>query len=123
MPVDLNFSLFPLINEAAKNEQSRPGTLMLEYFQGSITLSTNEGTVEIPTQLEEVLGLIDLSFLSGGLADTTDTMKLSTDGVISSDAVTVAALSEAIADGAVTVRGFLVGRTKARTVLIDSPTV
>ena len=121
MPVDLNFSLFPLINEAAKNEQSRPGTMMLEYFQASITLSTNEGTVEVPTQLEEVLGLIDLSFLSGGLGDTTDTMKLSTDGVIGSGAVTVAALSEAIGDGAVTVRGFLVGITKARTVLIDDP--
>jgi len=121
MPVDINFSIFPLISEAAKNEQSRPGTLMLEYFQASITLSTNEGTVEVPTQLEECLGLIDLSFLSGGLADTTDTMKLSTDSVITTSAVTVAALSEAIGDGAVTVRGFLVGRTKARTVLLDSP--
>lgn len=122
MPVDLNFALYPLISEAAKNEQSRPGTLMLEYFEADITLSTNEGSVEVPTQMQEVLMLLDGSFLSGGLSDLTDTMKLSTDGIITSGAVTVAALSEAIADGAVTVRGFLVGRTKAQTVLLDSPT-
>lgn len=121
MPVDLNFSIFPLISEAAKNEQSRPGTLMLEYFQASVSISTNEGTVEVPTQLEECLGVLDLGFLSEGLSDPSDTIKLNTDGIISSNAVTVAAVSLDISNTTLSIRGFLLGRTKAQTVLLDSP--
>ena len=121
MAVQNSYNLFPLLSEAGINENTRPGTLLLEYFQASITLATNEGSVEVPTQLDDCLGLIDLSYLSGGIADLTDTMKLSTDAVISSSAVTVAALSEAIGDGAVTVRGFLVGTKRSETALINSP--
>lgn len=121
MPVDLNFSLFPLISEAAKNEQSRPGTIMLEYFQASVNFSTNEGQVEVPTQMEEVLGLLDLNFKETA-GDITDTLALHTDGVITTGAVTVDVFGSDVAnDSTLTIRGFLVGYTKAVTELLNSP--
>lgn len=121
MPTQLSYGLFPLLNEAAINENTRPGTIMLEYFQVDITIATNEGTAEVPTVLEEVLGVLDLGYVSTAGSDPTDTVKLVTDGTITTNAVTVAAKSVDIANGDITVRGFLVGRTRSQTALINSP--
>lgn len=115
--LNLSFDIFALKNEFSENDAFRPGTLLLEYHQESITISTNEGTAEIPTRLDSVLGLIDLNYIV--LADDpTDSIELKTDGVIASNAVTVNLLSAAVADGATTVRFFLVGtRTETQVTI------
>jgi hypothetical protein len=115
MATQLSFGRFPLINEAAKNEADRPGTLMLEYFEASFTISSLESTAEVPTTLGEVLGVISLNFIAAA-SDPTDVYTLLTDGVITTGAVTVNLKALDIADGAITVKGFLVGK-KAETVL------
>ena len=115
MATQLSFAKFPLISEAGKNEGDRPGTLFLEYFQVSVTITSLEGTVEVPTTLGKVLGLINLDYIASA-ADATDTYTLLTDGVITTGAVTVNITAIDIANGAVTIRGFLVGE-KAETVL------
>jgi len=115
MATQLSFGRFPLINEASKNEGDRPGTLTLEYFEISTTIATNESTVEVPTTLGEVFGVLPI-FNIAAATDPTDSYSLLTDGVISSGAVTVMTKSVDIADGAITIKGFLVGK-KAETVL------
>jgi len=115
MPMDLSFQLFPLLTEASVNENTRPGALMLEYFQAVVTIGTNTGDAEIPTLLGEVLGIIPLSFNDTfGAGD--NLTSVTTDAVITSGAITVRAVTVSIADGPATLRGFIVGR-KAETVL------
>lgn len=111
MAENLYYNFFPLNNEVNQNDAYREGALILEYFQESITIATNEGTVEVSTNLDEVLGVLDFGYMAS-MADPTDTVKLCTDGVITTGAVTVGAKSVDVADGAITVRGFLVGRRK-----------
>ena len=115
MPENLAYNIFPLINEASLNENSRPGSLMLEYFEVSVTIGTNTGDVEVPTALGEVIGLIPLCY--SDLFEAGDAItNCTTDGVITTGAVTVRVNSVSIADGAHVIRGFLVGK-KAKTVL------
>jgi hypothetical protein len=106
--LNLSFDTFALLNEHSTNDAFRPGTLLFEYHEESITITSSEGTAEIPTKLGEVLGLIDLNYVAVA-DDPTDSIQLLTDGVIASDAVTVNLLSAAVADGATKVRFFLVG--------------
>lgn len=115
---NLHYNMFPLKNEVNENDAHREGSLILEYFQTSITIATNEGTAEVDTNLDEVLGVVDLGYLSS-MADPTDTVKLCTDGVITTGAVTVGAKSVDVADGAITVRGFLVGRRLVSAITIS----
>jgi hypothetical protein len=115
---NLLYNIFPLKNEVNENDAHREGSLLLEYFQATITIATNEGTVEVPTNLDEVLGLIDLSYSATAGSDPTDTVKLNTDGVITSSAVTVSGKSVDIANGDIVVRGFLVGKRSPAAVSI-----
>lgn len=121
MSVNQSFNLFPLLPEAAINETTRPGQMTLEYFQASVTITSLEGTVEIPTQLGAVLGLLDFKYNSAGAGDPTDTIQLHTDGVITTGAVTVNVTFLDIGNGAITIRGFLIGTTRSATVLINDP--
>lgn len=115
MAENLSYGQFPLLPIASTNDAFRPGALILEYFQVSLTVSSNLGTAEVPTALGEVLGVIGLGFLS--TFDTGDTIHgFSTDGVISTSAVTIRATTVSLADGSYTVRGFLVGK-KSETAL------
>ena len=116
---NLSYGRFALVPEAANNEIQRIGALVFEYFQTAITISTNEGTVEVATNLSEVLGLVDLSYMAS-CADPTDTIKLMTDGIISTGAVTVTAKSVDVTDGSINIRGFLVGTMNAPTKLTSS---
>ncbi|MHB9147701.1 MAG: hypothetical protein ACYC2U_04705 [Candidatus Amoebophilus sp.] len=115
MPENLAYNIFPLISEADKDENSRPGSLMFEYFQVDVTISINTGDVEVPTALGEVLGMVPLCY-SSVFASGDSINNYTTDGVITTGAVTVRVNTTSIADGALTIRGFLVGR-KATTVL------
>ena len=115
MAENLSFGKFPLIPIASENDSDRPGSLILEYFQVSVTIGTNTGDVEVPTTLGEVVGVISLCYAS--TFDTGDALdSMTTDGVITSSAVTVRCKTTSISDGALTVRGFLVGK-KSETVL------
>lgn len=118
MAENLSYQLFPLIPEADTNETARPGGLFFEYVQFSVTLSTNTGDAEVPTSLGSVLGFVPLSYASTFAAGDS-VNNYTTDGVITSGAVTVRVNSTSIADGALTLRGFLVG-TKSETVLLNS---
>lgn len=115
MAGSLSYNIFPILPEVATNDSNREGSLMLEYFQTTVTIATNAGDVEVPTALGEVLGVINLGyssvFAAGDMINS-----VTTDGVISSGAVTVRYSTTSIADGALTVRGFLVGK-KSTTVL------
>ena len=112
----LSYNRFPLIAEAPKNDANRVGTLQLEYFDVIVTVSTLEGTVEVPTTLAEVLGIISLNYIAAA-TDPTDSYSLITDGVIDSEAVTVNFKGIDIADGDIHIRGFLTGRDKPATVI------
>lgn len=115
MSEQLSFSKFAIIPIASINDGDRPGTLLLEYFQVALTVASNLGEAEVPTTLGEVLGVIPLGYM--GTFDTGDTIHgMSTDGVITSSAVTVRATTVSIADGSLIVRGFLVGK-KSETAL------
>lgn len=109
MATQLSFGKFPLIPVAAKNEGERPGTLTLEYFEVDVTIGTNTGDVEVPTSLGEVLGLIPLCY-SSVFASGDSVNNYTTDGVITTGAVTVRVNSTSIGDGALRIRGFLVGK-------------
>lgn len=121
MPVNLNYGLFAIQPEAVINDSHRDGTILMEYFQVAVTIGTNTGDVEVPTTLAEVLGVVPLSFSSVFAAGDAVT-NYTTDGVITTGAVTVRVNSVSIADGALTIRGFLVGRGKTPTVLLNDPT-
>lgn len=111
----LSYSQFPLLPLAATNDGFRPGSLILEYFEVDLTVSSNLGEAEVPTALGSVIGVISLGFM--GTFAAGDTMHgMSTDCVITTGAVTVRATTVSISDGALTVRGFLVG-TKSETAL------
>ncbi len=115
MAEQLSYGKFPLIPIASQNEGDRPGTLHLEYVEAVVTISINTGDVEIPTTLGEVLGFIPLSY-SSVFASGDSVNNYTTDGVITTGAVTVRVNTTSIVDGALTIRGFLVGK-KAETVL------
>ena len=118
MAVNLSYGNFPLLPEVSINENTRPGTIILEYFQVAVTLSTQEGDVEVPTALGSVIGVIPLSYSSSfGAGELVKSP--TTDGVITNGAVTVRYTAAVIGDVDVTVRGFLVG-TKAATTLLNS---
>ena len=115
MAEQLSFSQFPLLPLASTNDAFRPGALLLEYFEVALTVDTNVATAEVPTKLGKVLGVLPLGFMD--TFDTGDIMHgLCTDGIITSDAVTIRATTVSISNGSLTTRGFLVG-TKSETVL------
>jgi len=115
MAENLSFSQFAMIPIASENDWNRPGTLIWEYFQVSVTIGTNTGDVEVPTALGEVIGLVPLCF--SDLFEAGDAItNYTTDGVITTGAVTVRVNSVSIADGAHVIRGWLVGR-KSPTVI------
>ena len=115
MAEQLSFSQFPLLPLASTNDAFRPGALILEYFEVALTVSTNVATAEVPTQLGNVIGVIGLGYMS--TFDTGDLLHgLSTDGVITTGAVTVRGTTVSVSDGSLTTRGFLVG-TKTETAL------
>jgi len=115
MSESLSFNKFALVPLANLNNADTPGALILEPFSINITIATNEGTVEVPTTLGEVVGLLDLSSMSS-CADPTDSIKLMTDNVITDGAVTVTAKTSDIADGSITIKGIFVGK-KSQTIL------
>lgn len=120
MPVNQSYNLFGLIPEAANNENSRPGIHLLEFFQIVVTINTNTGDVEVPTMLDDCLGVISLSYSS--VFDTGDFLNsITTDGVITTAAVTVRASTTSIANGSLTIRGYLVGTKRSDTVLLNDP--
>ena len=109
MPSNLYYNMFPLKNEANENDAHREDALIMEYFEATATIATLEDTIEVPTNLDEVLGLIDLNYVAAA-DDPTDSISLLTDGVITSGAVTVNVLTLDVADGDIQIRGFFVGR-------------
>lgn len=118
---NLGYGIFALQPEAVVNDSYRDGTILLEYFQTNVTTSSDTGDVEVATKLEEVLGVISLNFDSEfGTADYQ--IAMSTDAVKTTGAVTVRVVGAAgWTDGSHTIRGFLVGRGKSSTVLLNSP--
>jgi hypothetical protein len=115
MPESLSYNKFALIPVALENDADRPGSLLMEYFEVSVTIGTNTGDVEVPTTLGEVLGIIP--FHSSSVFAAGDSINnYTTDGVITTGAVTVRVNTTSIADGALVIKGFLIGR-KAFTVL------
>ena len=121
MAEHLSWNIFPLLNQANNNDADRPGSLLLEYWEAEITTSSDTGDAEVPTSLDEVLGLIPLQF-NDEFGSGDYILSLSTDAVITTGAVTVRlVLPAGGTDGAHTCRGFFVG-TKSPTVLINTPT-
>lgn len=120
MSEHLSYGVFALQPEAVINDSHRDGTLLKEYFQASVTIGTNTGDVEVPTTLGEVLGVENLCYSSVFAAGDALT-NMTTDGVIASGAVTVRVNTVSIADGALVIRGFLVGRGKTQTVILTDP--
>jgi len=120
MPVNQSYNLFGLIPEASNNENNRPGIHLLEYFQVVATIGTNEGDVEVPTQLDDCIGVLNLCF-SSVFAAGDKLLDVTTDGVITTGAVTVRVSTVSIADGALTIRGYLVGTKRSTTVLLNDP--
>lgn len=90
----------------------REDELFWEFKEVSITITTNTGQAEVPTSLGEVVGLVPLEFLDTTIAASTDRVQLSTDGVITSGAITVNANTNGLANGAHTFRFFIVGKMK-----------
>ncbi len=120
MPAQGSYNLYPLLAEASINENTRPGTLLLEYFDVVAAIDTLEETLELATQLDNVLGLIDLNFKTTG-GDPTDAIHVHTDGVITTGAVTIDIVCTDIGNGNIHVRGFLIGTKRTETALINSP--
>ena len=122
MAVNLSANIFGLIPEFANNENNRPGILLLEYFETLVTTSSDAGDAEVPTQLDDCLGVIPFFFaVEFGSGDYIEGM--ATDGVITTGAVTVRIQLSAGGTDAAThkIRGFLVGTKRDETVLINSP--
>lgn len=119
MAENLSFNLFALIPEASNNENTRPGTLMLEYVQFGLVVDTNFGTAEVPTSLGTVLGIIPLGF-SSTFASGDSIHGLTTDGVITTGAISVQATTVSLANATYTTRALIVGY-KSDTVLINDP--
>jgi len=118
MALDLG-NFFPLLNNRATNDANREGTLLMEYVETPVTLATNTGDVEVPTKLSEVLGFIPLSYSSTfGAGDSVD--NYTTDGVITIGAVTIRVNATGITDGAITIRGFLVGKVSASAITLNN---
>lgn len=115
MPEQLSNSLFVIQSEADTNDQSRQNALVMEYIEVSGTVTSNLWTAEVPTGLGEVVGVIGLGYMSTFAAGDA-CGGLSTDGVITTNAVTVRATTVSIGDGALIVRMLVVGR-KSSTVL------
>lgn len=120
MPTNLSYGQFAMHPEAVKNDSYRDGTVILEYFQVAVTIATNTGDVEVPTNLTEVLGVLPLHY-SSVFAAGDSVNNYTTDGVITTGAVTVRVNTTSIPDGALTIRGFLVGKGKSETVLLNDP--
>lgn len=119
MAINLSSNIFTLIPEAANNENTRPGALMLEYFQFDFTIDTLEDSIELPTSLGTVLFGVFGPVLAAA-DDPTDSIVITSDYIITSGAITVQCKCIDIANGALTVRGFLVG-TRSATVLLNDP--
>lgn len=113
MAGNLSYGKFALVPVAATNDLARPGTLMMEYVEFVVTIGTNTGDAEVPTSLGEVKGFVPLSF-SSVFAAGDSVNNYTTDGVITTGAVTIRVNTTSIADGSLTCRGFLVG-TDAKT--------
>lgn len=121
MPINLSANIFGLIPEFANNENNRPGILLLEYFQANVTTSSDTGDAEVPTQLDDCLGLISLNY-NDEFAGADYDISLATDGIITTGAVTVRlTLPAGGTDGVHVVRGFFVGTKRSQTVLINTP--
>lgn len=110
---------YPLHNEAQTNDQSRPGDLIFEYHEETFTIATNTADLEVPTTLGKVLMVIPGGFAS--VFATGDFINdLTSDGVITTGAVTIRINTTSVADGAFTTRFFLVGY-KSPTILFNTP--
>ena len=120
MASNLNYGLFAVQPEAVINDSYRDGTVLLEYFEVDVTIATNTGDVEVPTTLAEVLGILPLCF-SSVFAAGDSINNYTTDGVITTGAVTVRVNTTSIADGALRIKGFLVGKGKTATVILNDP--
>ncbi len=91
----------------------REDELVYELHEGvSVTIATNTGSVEVPTDLDEVIGMQDLCFLNATLTGTNQSIKVLTDGVITTGAVTVAVNTLNIGDGAILLNLYLIGKKK-----------
>lgn len=108
MATQLSFNQYPLLPLAATNDFARPNSLIMEYVEADVTIATNEGTVEVPTTLGDVLGFISLNYNAND--DPTDSIVILTDCVKTNGAVTLNVKTADIADGTIRVRGFFVGK-------------
>lgn len=115
MSENLRYDFFPINNEVNQNDAYREGAMIFEYVQFSVTIGTNTGDAEVPTNLDEVLGFLPLGY-SSVFAAGDSVNNYTTDGEITTGAVTVRVNTTSIADGALTCRGFLVGRRKVSAV-------
>jgi hypothetical protein len=111
----VSYNKFALVPVGMTNDGDRPGSILMEYFQVAVTIGTNAGDVEVPTTLGSVIGVLPLHF-SSVFAAGDSINNYTTDGEITAGAVTVRVNTTSIADGALTIRGFLLG-TKSETVL------
>lgn len=93
----------------------RDDELIFEYHELEITTSSSKGHADADTNLDEVVGLVNLNYVDEALSGSdADGVALTTDGVVASAAVTVSLVTGAqVSDAAHTVRFFLVGRYKA----------
>jgi hypothetical protein len=94
----------------------RADELFWQFVEFAVTISTNTGTVEVSTELDEVVGIINLNMLNAALTSTNQSVKLLTDGVIATGAITVSVNTLNIGDGAITLHAFIIGKRK----LIDA---
>jgi hypothetical protein len=77
----------------------------------AFTISTNTGDAEVPTSLDEVVGIVPL-FDMDTFASGDSITAFGTDGVITSSAVTVRIVTVLIDNGAFSSSLFVVGRKK-----------
>lgn len=119
MAESLFYNFFPLKNEANENDAYRENSLILEYHPSvEFTIDTNTDDVEVPTNLDEVLGIVPAGIMS--TFDAGDSIaSLNTDGVITTGAVTVRIVTASIANGAFTTGFFLLGKRKPTAISVS----
>jgi hypothetical protein len=102
----MSYSKFYPINSADFTSDIRADAVLLEYKEVSITVASATATVEVPTEFDEVLGVF-----------STNGYTLTTDGVVTTGAVTVSVYDKIpIGDGAKTLKLFVHGICIATTV-------
>lgn len=97
-------NIFPM--PSLKVEPELRDSLVQEFHEASVTIATNAATVDVATDLNEVLGIS----LCTTVAGSDDVVHVNTTGTITAGKVTVNVATSNIADGALKVRFFLLGK-------------